>query len=76
MKLEHAVRLMAGTMVLISLSLAVWVNQWWLILTAFVGINLTQSALTGFCPGEIILRKLGVGQCCESHSTPQMSPTK
>ena len=68
MKLESAVRIMAGTMVLASLALAHWVSPWWLLLTAFVGVNLIQSALTGFCPAEIILRKAGVGKegdsCC------------
>jgi Inner membrane protein YgaP-like, transmembrane domain len=44
-----AVRIMAGVMVLLSLALAHWVNQWWLLLTVFVGVNLIQSALIGFC---------------------------
>lgn len=68
MKLESAVRIMAGVMVLLSLALAHWVNQWWLLLTVFVGVNLIQSALTGFCPGEFMLKKLGVGQgeCCSA----------
>ena len=61
MKLENAIRIMAGTMVLLSLALAHWVNPWWLLLAAFVGVNLIQSAFTGFCPAEIILKKLGVG---------------
>jgi len=47
---------------LISISLAHWVSAYWLLLTAFVGVNLIQSALTGFCPAEISLRKLGVGK--------------
>lgn len=68
MKLENAIRILAGTMVLISLALAHWVSQWWLLLAAFVGFNLIQSAFTGFCPAEIILKKLGVGKdggsCC------------
>ena len=62
MKMEHAIRLLAGTMVLISISLAHWVSQWWLWLGAFVGFNLIQSALTGFCPAEHIFRKLGMGK--------------
>ncbi|MEK7684415.1 MAG: DUF2892 domain-containing protein [Verrucomicrobiota bacterium] len=70
MKLEYIIRILAGTMVLISISLAHWVSQWWLLLAAFVGVNLIQSALTGFCPAEIILKKLGVGKegtsCCGS----------
>lgn len=62
MTLENAVRMMAGTMVLVSLGLAHWGNQWWLLLAVFVGVNLVQSAFTGFCPATIILKKLGVGQ--------------
>jgi hypothetical protein len=68
-KLENAIRILAGTMVLISISLAHWVSEWWLLLAAFVGFNLIQSALTGFCPAEIIFRKLGIGSeggaCCQ-----------
>lgn len=69
MKLENAIRILAGTMVLISIGLAHWVSPWWLLLGVFVGFNLIQSALTGFCPAEIILKKLGVGKggggsCC------------
>jgi hypothetical protein len=62
MKLESAVRIMAGVMVLASLALAHWVDVRWLWLTVFVGVNLIQSALTGFCPGEFMLKKLGVGK--------------
>jgi hypothetical protein len=62
MKLEGAVRIMAGLMVLLSLALAHWVDVRWLWLTVFVGANLIQSAITGFCPGEYMLKKLGVGQ--------------
>lgn len=68
MKLENAIRILAGTFVLTSVVLAHWVSQWWLLLAVFVGCNLIQSAFTGFCPAEIILRKLGVGKdgqsCC------------
>lgn len=77
MKIEHGVRLMAGTMILLSLALAHWVSPWWLLLTLFVGLNLFQSALTGFCPAEIILKKLGGGgSCCQSDSTTPISPAK
>ncbi len=62
MKMENAIRVLAGTMVLISVSLAHWVSPWWLLLTVFVGVNLIQSAFTGFCPAEIILGKFGVGK--------------
>jgi hypothetical protein len=65
MTIDKAIRILAGTMVLISLTLAHFVNPWWLLLTAFVGVNLIQSALTGFCPAEIILSKLGVGRASQ-----------
>jgi len=72
MKIENAIRILAGTLVLTSISLAHWVSQWWLLLAAFVGCNLIQSAFTGFCPAEIVLRKLGVGRdssCCSTTSS-------
>jgi hypothetical protein len=52
---ESAVRMLAGTMVLVSVGLAVLVSSWWLLLTTFVGLNLLQSSLTGFCPAEKVL---------------------
>lgn len=68
MKIESAIRVLAGTMVLLSLALARWVDPRWAWLTVFVGVNLIQSAFTGFCPAETILRRLGVGKggasCC------------
>ena len=60
MDLENWIRLIAGTFILISLALAVWVNTWWLLFTAFVGANLIQSAFTHWCLMEDILRKFGV----------------
>ena len=60
--IERAIRVIAGTFVLLSLVLAQLVNPWWLLLAAFVGVNLIQSAFTGFCPAELLLRRLGVGR--------------
>ncbi len=59
MTVENGVRVFAGTMVLISVALVYFVSPWWLLLTAFVGIQLIQSAFTGFCPPAYVLRKLG-----------------
>ena len=59
MKIESFIRALAGTVILLSLALAHWFNPWWLLLTAFVGFNLLQSAFTGFCPPSLVLRKLG-----------------
>ncbi|MEY2777869.1 MAG: hypothetical protein RLY30_1967 [Pseudomonadota bacterium] len=59
------VRLIAGTFILLSIAMAlpsspIFVSEWWLAFTAFVGANLLQSALTRWCLMESILRKLGV----------------
>jgi len=56
---ERAVRIVAGTAVLLTLALAVTVSRLWLVATALIGVNLIQSALTGFCPAEAILRRMG-----------------
>ena len=67
MTVENGVRVMAGSMMLISLSLAHWVNPNWLWLGVFVGVNLIQSAFTGFCPAVKILKALGLKEsaaCC------------
>ena len=64
---ERIVRAVAGTIVLISITLAYFVNLYWLSLTAFVGLNLLQSSFTRFCPLEKILDKAGVdagGKSC------------
>jgi len=54
------IRLVAGLFILVSLALAVFINEYWLILTALVGFNLIISSLTGFCPMEMLLRLLRV----------------
>lgn len=57
MSIENMIRILAGTMILGSLALALTVSQYWFIMTAFVGVNLIQSAFTKFCPAEIMLKK-------------------
>ncbi len=57
MKMESTIRAIAGTFILASLALAVWVNMNWLWFTAFVGVNLLQSAFTKWCLMEDILKK-------------------
>jgi hypothetical protein len=61
MPTESYIRVLAGTLVLIGVLLGHFVSSWWLLLAAFVGLNLIQSVFTGFCPAEIILHKLGLG---------------
>ena len=60
MTIDRIVLAFAGTIVLVGLLLGVLVNLWWLLLAAFVGLNLLQSAFTGFCPLARILRSIGV----------------
>jgi hypothetical protein len=57
MSMERRVRVLAGTMVLLSTALAVLLSPYWLLLTGFVGVNLVQSAFTGFCPAEKVIAK-------------------
>lgn len=55
---ERIVRLLAGTVSLMGLGLGVFVSPWWYLLTVFAGLNVIQSAFTGFCPPEMIYRWL------------------
>lgn len=66
MNTERIIRMVAGTLVLTGILLAVFVNKYWLWLAGFVGFNLLQSAFTCFCPLEMILKKLGVKSGCAS----------
>lgn len=60
MNVERYLRLIAGAFVLASLALGHWVSRYWFLFTAFVGLNLFQSALTNWCPMMTFLRKLGI----------------
>ena len=60
MTVERALRLMAGVVILISVALAHYVSIYWLWLTAFVGLNLLQSAFTNWCPAMTIFRMMGL----------------
>jgi hypothetical protein len=60
MTVDRAVLAFAGTMVLVSLALAHLHSPYWLLLTAFVGLNLLQASVTGFCPLAFVLKRLGV----------------
>jgi hypothetical protein len=64
MSVERWIRLIAGTFVTLSVVLSYVHSPYWLFFTLFVGLNLVQSALTGWCLMETFLRKLGV----ESHA--------
>ncbi|KGD96968.1 MULTISPECIES: DUF2892 domain-containing protein [Rhizobium/Agrobacterium group] len=60
MTIDRAVMMFAGFMVLVSLALGFYVSPWWYLLTVFVGLNLIQASVTGFCPAAIVFKKLGI----------------
>jgi hypothetical protein len=60
MSLDRSVLAFAGLMVLLSVALTIWVSPLFVWFTIFVGLNLLQSAFTGFCPAAVVFRKLGV----------------
>ncbi|MGE5218233.1 MAG: DUF2892 domain-containing protein [Chloroflexota bacterium] len=57
---NEALRLIAGTFVLLSLALGYWIHPGWYLFTAFVGLNLLQSAFSKWCPMMWLLDKLGL----------------
>jgi len=59
MSIDRIVLAFAGTMILTSIVLGYFVTAYWLILAGFVGLNMLQSAFTGFCPLAMMLKKLG-----------------
>lgn len=61
---ERALRIMAGCVVLLSAALTYFLSPWWLLLTAFVGLNLLQSGFTNWCPAMWIFDKIGLPRCC------------
>jgi hypothetical protein len=60
MTVNSALRALAGFFVLLTLALGHWISPWWYLFTAFVGLNLLQSAFTGWCPAMTFFRKLGL----------------
>ena len=60
MQVEAALRGIAGFFVVVSVALGHWVSPWWFLFTVFVGLNLFQSAFTGWCPMMAILRRAGL----------------
>ena len=59
MTIDRAVLAFAGMMVLLSAALVYLVSPWFLLLTGFVGLNMLQSAFTGFCPAAMVFKGLG-----------------
>lgn len=58
MTLENSIRLFAGFLVTLSVTLGYFVSPYWFLFTAFVGLNLIQSSFTKFCPAEMIFAKV------------------
>jgi hypothetical protein len=64
MSIDRAVLGFAGCMALLS-ALLVWLfSPWWLLLTAFVGLNMIQASITGFCPAALVFKALGARPGC------------
>ena len=59
MTIDRAVLAFAGVMILVSLALAHFVSPWFLLFTAFIGVNMIQAAFTGFCPAAMIFKRAG-----------------
>lgn len=64
MNLDRAIFAFAGVMTLLSVALTQFVSPWFFLLTVFIGLNLLQSAFTGFCPAAMIFKKLGLSSGC------------
>lgn len=64
MTTDRAVQAFAGVMILISIALTQFISPWFWLMTAFIGLNLFQSAFTGFCPAARIFSKLGFAPGC------------
>ena len=64
MSIDRSVFVFAGMMVLLSVALMHWVSPWFVLFTLFIGVNLIQSAFTGFCPAAMIFRALGAKPGC------------
>jgi len=60
MSVNDYIHTIAGTFILVSLVLGIWVHPYWFFFTAFVGANLFQYGITKVCPMGFILKKLGV----------------
>jgi len=73
MTIERTLRLIAGSFILLSVALAYYVSAWWLLVTAFVGLNLLQSGFTDWCPMMWMLERTGLNHsaeaCCSRKAT-------
>lgn len=60
MNIDRAVLAFAGVIVLLGIILSLVLSPWWLALSAFAGLNMLQSAFTGFCPAALLFKALGL----------------
>ena len=70
MTIERGLRLAAGIVVLTSVALGYFHSPYWLLLTAFAGLNLLQSAFTNWCPMVWFLARAGLRPCVEADRKP------
>jgi hypothetical protein len=63
MTMHQYLRPIAGFFVMLSVALGYWMSPYWFLFTAFVGLNLFQSAFSDWCPMITFLKKLGVKEC-------------
>lgn len=73
MNIDRAVFALAGTMTLLGTLLAATVSPWFLLLTAFVGLNQLQSSITGWCPAASVFGRLGLRTGCAFPAPRQSS---
>lgn len=59
MNVDRMVFAFAGTIILVSLALGIWVHPYWFFLTGFAGANMLQASITGFCPAAMVFKKCG-----------------
>lgn len=64
MSLDRSVMMFAGVMVLLSVLLTTFVSPYFVWFTVFIGVNLIQSSITGFCPAASVFKRLGVKSGC------------
>jgi hypothetical protein len=76
MTIERGLRLAAGIVVLLSVALGYFINPAWLLLTAFAGLNLLQSAFTNWCPMAWVFSGLGLQPCEASQDRHIAQPAK
>ena len=60
MNLDRSVMMFAGIMVLLSLMLRQWHHPYWVWFTVFIGLNMIQASITGFCPVALLMKKVGI----------------